>query len=314
MRWRLIFLYVCFAVGLIACGQAEVLQSNVQVALPAEAEIEAAVVVRPEATVISTVEPTVWPQMTATAVPSEEVSEEVVRLVPDVLAVYDHDPAAFTQGLLWYEGGFYESTGLYGESSVRRTTLDGTVVQFLPVDAAYFSEGLALVDGRLIQLTWQSQMALVYDRETLTEIGRFAYEGEGWGICFSQETGTLWMSDGSSRLVEREVTTFEPIREIEVLLEGEPVVRLNELECVGEYIYANVWLSDLIMQIERESGRVSAVVEAHGLLTAEERDRYAIDGVLNGIAYDVELDLFYLTGKRWPKLFGVRFVPKGGVD
>ena len=308
MRSMWIVLWGSICVGLlIGCSERGAVQSDVVVSPRASATV-----VLPTATVIPTVEPatsvpaTATPQLVETAV---VVFDEVLYLQPEVVAVYPHDPAAFTQGLLWDDGGFYESTGLRGESSVRRVALDGTVEQIEPVDEAYFAEGLVLVDERLIQLTWQSQVALVYERETLQEVGRFTYTGEGWGICLAEETGILWMSDGSSRLVARDAATFERLSEIEVMLEGEPVVRLNELECVGNHIYANVWQTDLIMQIEQESGRVSAVVDASGLLPAEERVGFSSNDVLNGIAYDPEQALFYLTGKRWPQLFAVRFIP-----
>lgn len=287
---------------LVACGSVEEPQAAV---LPEVATVTSTATSLPAPAV------TVVPTMTAVPEPTSEataVSSHVSSLVPEVVAVYEHDAAAFTQGLLWYDGGFYESTGLRGESSLRRVALDGTVTSLVPVDSAYFGEGLARVDDRLIQLTWQSGVALVYDRETLQEIGRFDYDGEGWGICYSPESGTLWMSDGSAVLTERDPGTFAILRTIDVLSNGEPVFRLNELECVGGFVYANVWQTDWIMQIEQESGRVSAVVDASQLLNMEDRASFSSNDVLNGIAYDAESQLFYLTGKRWPKLFAVRFI------
>ena len=160
------------------------------------------------------------PLATATIMDEYEQPETATLLKTEVVAVYDHDTAAFTQGLLWHEGGFYESTGLRGESSLRRVSLEGDVETLIPVESAYFAEGLVLVDGRLIQLTWQSQVALIYDLETLEEIGHFEYSGEGWGICYSAETDTLWMSDGSDRLTERDPETLEALRVIQASVNG----------------------------------------------------------------------------------------------
>lgn len=228
------------------------------------------------------------------------------ELEPEVLERLPHDSSAFTQGLLWENGLLYESTGLYGRSSVREVDpATGEVLRVLQLDDSLFGEGLALVEDRLIQLTWRAGTALVYDLETFEPRGNFSYDGEGWGLCFDGEM--LWMSDGSSTLVARDPDTFEVEGRVQVELDGEPVTRLNELECVGEYVYANVWQADDIVRIRKENGRVDAVIDAAGLLTPQLRAVLSPDAVLNGIAYDPRSDRFLLTGKLWPAIFAVRF-------
>jgi len=162
------------------------------------------------------------------------------------------------------------------------------------------------VEDRLIQLSWRGGTALVWDREELTEVGRHHYEGEGWGLCFDGHH--LVMSDGTSRLTFRDPETFEVVRQIRVVLRDGAVGRLNELECAEGWIYANVYTTDWIVQIDPQSGLVHELIDAAGLLSPEEARSAE---VLNGIAYNPEERVFYLTGKLWPKLFTVRFVGAG---
>ena len=164
----------------------------------------------------------------------------------------------------------------------------------------------ARVGDRLIQITWQNGRAFTYDLETFNPAGEFSYTGEGWGLCYD---GTdLYMSDGSATLTVRDPDTFEAVREIAVTQGGAPVTELNELECVGEDIYANVWRTDRIVRINKESGNVVAEIDASGLLSAEERQALEPNAVLNGIAYNPDDDTFFITGKLWPEVFKVRFV------
>ena len=228
------------------------------------------------------------------------------KQVPEVLNTYPHDAGAFTQGLLLHDGDLYESTGLFGESTLREVNLEtGEVVRELLVASEYFAEGLALVGDKLVQLTWQNGRAFVYDLETFNQEGRFSYETEGWGLCYDGED--LYMSDGSATLFERDAETFEIVSEKQVRLGGEPVTQLNELECVGDYVYANVWQTDRIVKIDKESGRVVSDIDASALFPAAERPADP-NAVLNGIAYNPDTDTFYLTGKLWPRLFEVKFV------
>lgn len=229
-------------------------------------------------------------------------------LVPEVISVRPHDTGSYTQGLLLYDGFLYESAGREGESDVRKVDpLTGEILQKAELQAEIFAEGLALVDNTLIQLTWKNGYAFVYDRETFTFIKAFQYFGEGWGLCY--DGSSLWMSNGSSILYALDPETFSQQQTREVTLLGLPIESLNELECVGDDIYANIYLTDRIVRIDKATGNVTGVIDAAGLLTPEERSQLGHGHVLNGIAYDAENDTFLLTGKYWPKLFEVRFTP-----
>ena len=227
----------------------------------------------------------------------------------EVLATYPHDPQAFTQGLVLHEGALYESTGLLKRSSLRQVELaSGAVLRKVDVPGHLFGEGLAWARDELIQLTWQNGVALRWDPKTFDKRGEWPYDSEGWGLCFD---GThLVQSDGSPRLVFRDPTTFAPVRTLAVTQNGQPLSNLNELECVGGTIYANVWLTDRIVAIAPASGVVRADIDASTLLTADERRALGPEAILNGIAHDASNNTFLLTGKLWPKLFRVRFVPK----
>lgn len=228
-----------------------------------------------------------------------------VALAVQVLRTYPHDRRAFTQGLVWRDGVLYESTGLVGQSSLRKVDLGtGAVKQQVDVPPPYFAEGLADVGNRLFQLTWQHGRVFVYDKHTFNRVGELSYQGEGWGLC--HDGRALVMSNGSDTIMVRHPDTFAVIRTVKVTQGGRPLDRLNELECVGRDVYANVWTTDTIVRIDLETGRVTARVDAAGLLTPAER--LGAD-VLNGIAYDPADRTFLITGKLWPKLFRVRFVP-----
>ncbi len=232
-------------------------------------------------------------------------AQELSQAVPEVLATYPHDPEAFTQGLLLTDGHFFESTGLYGESSLREVVPEtGEVLREVELSPELFAEGLTLVDDRLIQITWRAGVALVYNADTFEQTATFDYKGQGWGLCYDGKE--LVMSDGSATLTRRDPETFAPLETVEVKLNGEPVEMLNELECVGDSVYANIWQTDTIVKIA-EDGRVTQEIDASNLLAAEERAQLDPNAVLNGIAYDPEAEAFYLTGKLWPKLFAVRF-------
>ncbi|MEM6797032.1 MAG: glutaminyl-peptide cyclotransferase [Acidobacteriota bacterium] len=230
----------------------------------------------------------------------------VLQLRAEVVDSFPHDPGAFTQGLQWFDGELYESTGLYGRSSVRRSEpRSGRVIVQRDLDRAYFGEGLALLGDRLVVLTWKSGVALLLERETLELVDQWGFNGEGWGLTY--DGSSLIMSDGTSRLTYRNTEDFGWLKTVEVTLDGKPVQRLNELEFVDGRLFANLWGEERIVRIEPESGRVDAVIDASGLLTPGES---RMVDVLNGIAYDGESETFWLTGKFWPRMFQVRFVPR----
>lgn len=222
---------------------------------------------------------------------------------PTIFERFPHDGNAFTQGLAFADDVLFESTGLFGESGRRRVApTSGEVISSTPLAGDLFGAGLAVVDGQLIQLTWQQGIAIVADRTTLFELSRFSYEGEGWGLC-QRNDGSLVMSNGSGFLTVRDPTTFDVISEIEVTIDGEPTANLNELECVGDSVYANVWLENTIVEIDAASGAVRRIVDASTLVPGDR----APDDVLNGIAYKPESDTFFLTGKRWTVMYEVSF-------
>lgn len=259
--------------------------------------------------VVPTVTPTATLAPTLTATPT--LAPGTIELLrPVVLNRYRHDTDAFTQGLLLHEGVFYESTGRVGRSSLRRVEIEtGRVLQIVEVPPPDFAEGLALVEDRLIQITWQTGNAYVYDRDSFERLNTFTYAGEGWGLCY--DGSALWMSDGSDTLTRRDPTTFEALGTVLVTYQGAPITQLNELECVGDSVYANIWMTDLIVRIEKASGWVTGQIDGSGLLTPEERAVLEPGAVLNGIAYNPAADTFYLTGKLWPRVFEVQLEPVG---
>ncbi len=224
-----------------------------------------------------------------------------------VIDVHPHDTSAFTQGLLWHDGKLYESTGLRGQSSLRRVDLEtGAVEQRVDIPAPYFCEGLVLVDDRLIQLTWRENTAFVYDVDTFEQIGTYSYDTEGWGLTYDGER--LIMSDGTATLYFRDPGTFELLDTVVVTENGVPITRLNELEYILGLVYANVWLTDDIVIIDPSTGEVTNRVDLAGLLPPEERT--GEEDVLNGIAFNEEDARIYVTGKLWPTLYDIRLVPQ----
>ena len=243
---------------------------------------------------------------TQTAVPDLGAGlVEPVELGVEVLEEHPHDPAAFTQGLVWAAPDrLYESTGREGQSTLRLVDLlTGEVLRSVALDDEHFGEGLELVGDRLVQLTFTSGLALVWEEADFAEVGAFTYEGEGWGLCLLGDR--LVHSDGTAILRFRDPVSFEPLDSVEVTLDSEPLGFLNELECVDGDVWANVWQTNRIVRIDPATGLVTAVVDASTLARPAEAD------VLNGIAHDPETGTFLLTGKLWPTLYRVRFVPVG---
>jgi glutaminyl-peptide cyclotransferase len=214
---------------------------------------------------------------------------------------YPHDRHAFTQGLVFYQGFLYEGTGELGHSTIRKVNLEtGQVLQDHALPADFFGEGIAIVGGKLYELTWQNKLAMVYDLKTFQLLQRFTYDTEGWGL--TTDGKRLIMSDGTSTLFLRDPETFAQTGKLQVTDQGQAVDQLNELEWISGEIYANVWKTDRIVRISPKDGHVLGWIDLKGLLKPE--DRQGID-VLNGIAYDAATKRLFVTGKWWPKLFEI---------
>jgi glutamine cyclotransferase len=237
--------------------------------------------------------------------PESTTSDAVPVYGYKVVNTYPHDRTAFTQGLVYESGGLYEGTGLRGRSTLRRVELEtGDILQFRELPAQFFGEGVTIYGDKIIQLTWQSNVGFVHDKETFQLLRDFNYPTEGWGI--THDGKRLIMSDGTSTLYFLDPETFEEIGQIEVRDNDGPVNKLNELEYVRGEIYANVWLTDRIVRIAPLTGQVIAWIELEGLLSPEDRSE-RVD-VLNGIAYDAKNDRLFVTGKLWPKLFEIELI------
>jgi glutaminyl-peptide cyclotransferase len=223
-----------------------------------------------------------------------------------VVHSYPHDREAFTQGLQVVDGVFYEGTGLNGRSSIRKVKIDtGEVLQRHDVPEAYFGEGITVRGNELFQLTWQTGVAFVYDKQSFAVRRQFRYTGEGWGL--TQDRTSLIMSDGTEFIRYLDPATFTERRRIRVTAAGAPLKNLNELELVKGEIFANVWQTDYIARIDPTSGKVNGYIDLRGLLPARERE--ATD-VLNGIAYDEATDRLFVTGKLWPRVYEIRITRK----
>jgi glutamine cyclotransferase len=221
-----------------------------------------------------------------------------------IVHTYPHDPQAFTQGLIYVDGHLYESTGLQGRSSLRMVDLTtGNVLQKHDLPAEVFGEGLTDWGSSLIQLTWTSHKAFVYDRFSFSLQRTFAYEGEGWGLAHDETH--LILSDGTSYLRFLDPNSFHVVRRLRVTDQsGRPVENLNELEYVRGEIYANVWQTDDILRISPRTGKVLARIDLQGII--DKRELQGDGAVLNGIAYDATSDRLFVTGKLWPKLFQIK--------
>lgn len=224
-----------------------------------------------------------------------------------VIESYPHSTDSYTQGLLFADGVMWEGTGEYGHSRLQRIDLETgrtDVVATLP--RSEFGEGIALLDGKIYQLTWENNKAYVYDAATGRQLRTFAYAGEGWGLTTDGER--LYMSDGSEYLRILDPETFRVQRSVPVNFRGAPVQLLNELEWIDGKIWANVYVTDQIVIIDPASGIVEGVIDLRGLLPDEE---IAPDtDVLNGIAYDAASERIFVTGKRWSKLFEIEIIPQ----
>ncbi len=227
-------------------------------------------------------------------------AEDLPLYTYEIIEQYPHDPAAFTQGLTWHDGFLYEGTGRNGQSTLRKVALEsGELLQRHNLGRRYFGEGIAIRDGLVYQLTWQSHIGFIYDLETFEQQETFFVAGEGWGITFDDEH--LIISDGSATLRFLDPTTQSEVRRLTVMLNDQPVSYLNELEFIKGEIWANVWYQDVILRIDPQSGKVNSLVDLTGLYP----ERRNADEVLNGIAWDSEQQRLFVTGKLWPVLYEI---------
>jgi glutamine cyclotransferase len=230
-------------------------------------------------------------------------NQNLTKYTYQVVALYPHDSRAFTQGLIFHEGFLYESTGLYGESSLRKIDLrTGKVLLENKIDEIHFAEGLTLFNNLLIQLTWKSHLGFLYEVDTFEYIGSFEFPYEGWGITHDNQN--LIISDGSDTLHFLDPKNFLVTKEIQVHLNGLMINQLNELEFINGKIYSNVWHTDLILIINPDDGEVIGWINLTGL----EKQSDLSKNVLNGIAFDQTNNHLFITGKNWPHLYEILLI------
>ena len=238
----------------------------------------------------------------------------VPQYAVDIVKTYPHDPKAFTQGLVFYNGVFYEGTGGYRKrddffSSLRKVEIEtGKVLQKFDLADNFFGEGITILNGKIYQITWKEQTAFVYDLNDFKLLKQFKYSDEGWGI--THDGTNLLMSDGTHVIRVVNPETFETIRTITVLDEkGKPVMELNELEYIKGEIWANIWEKGFIIRIDPASGKILGKIDLEKLAD-EQMDADENADVLNGIAYDEAGDRIFITGKKWKKVFEIKVKPK----
>lgn len=232
-------------------------------------------------------------------------AQEPARFTYEIVRVYPHDPEAFTQGLLFHGGALFESTGLYGRSTLREVELEtGAVRRSQDFPAQIFAEGIALDGEKIIALTWRNRGGYVFKREDFSPVSTFDYEGEGWGLA--SDGARLIMSDGTADLRFLDPVTLVETGRVTATLRGKPLKNLNELEWIDGALFANVWRTNVIVRIDIETGAVTGLIDLRGLRDAL-GDAPQAD-VLNGIAWDADAKRLFVTGKNWPKLFEIRLV------
>lgn len=224
----------------------------------------------------------------------------------EVVKEFPHDDHSYTQGLFFHNNKLYESSGGYGESAFRIVDLStGKVLRKLDFNRKYFIEGSVILDNELFILTWESKVAFIYDAATLTYKSTYSYPREGWGL--TTDGKQLIASDGSARLFFMD-NKFQVKKTLNVRLNERALSNLNELEYIDGRIWANVYLTDMIVIINPETGNIEATVDCSGLLPAKLRDSRT--DVLNGIAYDPVSKKTYLTGKYWKRMYEIKLVKK----
>ncbi|MDT8369900.1 MAG: glutaminyl-peptide cyclotransferase [Longimicrobiales bacterium] len=222
----------------------------------------------------------------------------------EVLERLPHDPEAYTQGLEMVEGVLYESTGKYGASDLRRVDpATGEVLERIALDEAYFGEGLTRAGDRILQLTWKERVAFAWPLD-LSPPDTLEFPSDGWGACY--DGATLWTTSGGSVITERDPATFATTGQIQARRDGRAVQQVNELECVGDFLYANVFQANDLLKIDKATGEVVAAWDLTALVPPEFAG--AAEEVPNGIAHDPATDTYYLTGKWWDVMYRVRLV------
>ena len=246
-----------------------------------------------------------WEQSSQTFFVSSDIKPEV--LTYQVVQTYPHSNTSFTQGLEWFGNRLYEGTGLNGKSTVMEIVpKTGSALQRVALDQTVFGEGITVVNNQLYQISWKNQQGFVYDLPSLKKVKTFSYPTDGWGLTHWQNQ--LVMTDGGNKLYFLDPLSFKTLGSVEVWDDKNAIDQLNELETVGDAIYANKYTTDTIVKIDPKTGKVLAYIDLKGLL--KESDKTGEEDVLNGIAWNADEKLFYLTGKNWPKMFAVRFVSK----
>ncbi|MBC7795308.1 MAG: glutaminyl-peptide cyclotransferase [Pyrinomonadaceae bacterium] len=230
----------------------------------------------------------------------------------DVVNTFKHDSKAFTQGLFFYNGLMYESVGREGKSDLRRVKLEnGDVEKRRKVDSDYFAEGATILNGKIFQLTWQSNICFVYDANSFEPIERLNYNGEGWGL--TNDGTNLIMTDGSHQIKFVDPANFRVLRTVNVFNNGKPQIHLNELEYVKGELWANIWHSEdpnilgnanYIARIDPKDGKILGWIDLGGI-SPDDANRDP-ENTLNGIAYDAATDRIFVTGKQWKKLFEIK--------
>ena len=227
-----------------------------------------------------------------------------------VVNTYPHDPQAFTEGLFFLNGELFESTGLVGQSTIRRVRLrDGVVLQSVSVPPGKFGEGIVNWGSQIISLTWQGGVGYRWDRARLRRLGEFHYSGEGWAL--TRNNSEIFMSDGSAQLRVLDPNNLAVRRRINVTVRGRPLNMLNELEWIDGQIFANVWMTGTIVRIDPASGRVTGVIDLSQLAAENGGSE---DNVLNGIAWDAAGRRLFVTGKNWPHLYEIALTPIAAPD
>ena len=247
-----------------------------------------------------------------------QTSDKIPVYTYEIVNTFKHDPKAFTQGLVIHNGFFYESTGEYGDSSLRKVEIEsGKVVQKKELDDKYFAEGMTILNDKIYQITWRESTGFVYDVNDFTLLKEFRYQGDGWGL--TNDGKNLILSDGTHVIRFLDPETFQLIRTITVLREGgKPLLDINELEYVKGEIWANIWRADdpqilgkpnHIARIDPNSGKLLGWIDL-GNISPEDVRRDPSSNTLNGIAYDEASDRIFVTGKNWKKLFEIKIKPK----